>query len=97
MAPELEWSKLPKEISYLASPAEKYGVYQFEEKIYTFLRGMSEDDRRELKALLGRIIKDDTPINAWLDEYEITNHREAALVYFMNHLIALANEGGFLQ
>jgi hypothetical protein len=94
----LDWTKLPPDLAYLAGPAEKYGHYQIEDKIFDFLRTMSEDDKRELTALLApRTEGEAAQLEEWLDKYRITKHPEARLVYFLGYLLALANEGGFLS
>jgi hypothetical protein len=97
MAKKLDWSKLPPTLAYLVGPAEKYGHYQFEDRIFEFLRGMSEPDKQELTVLVQRTIPDNDEIDRWLDEYSMTKHREAALVYFFQHLLALGNDAGFFD
>ncbi len=91
----LDWNKLPRNLGYLAEPAEKYGHHQFEEKIFNFLRSMSESEKAQLNALLRRSMSDGAEIDAWLDRYRITEHPEARLVYFLGHLLALGNDAGF--
>lgn len=94
----LNWTKLPTHLHYLAGPAEKYGRYQFEDRIFDYLMNdMTEQDRVELRAIAERMLPDEPAINAWLDKYNMTVHDEAGLVYFLGHLIALANDGGFLD
>jgi hypothetical protein len=95
MYESLDWNKLPANLRYLAAPAGKYGRYQFEDRIFDFLRGMSEDERRELRELLQREIKDEIEVDAWLDQYRMTKHPEARLVYFLGHLLAHGNDAGF--
>jgi hypothetical protein len=90
----LDWTKLPTNLSYLAGPAEKYGRYQFEDKIFRFLDRMSQAEKAELTQLLQQTIKDDREINKWLDQYPMTTHPEARLVYFLEHLLALGNDAG---
>jgi hypothetical protein len=91
----LDWGKLPPHLAYLAAPAAKYGAYQFEDKIYNFLRKMSANEKQELIELLDRTTKDEAEINAFLDKYPMTKHLEARLVYFLGHLLALGNDAGF--
>ena len=92
-----DWSKLPPKLAYLASPAENYGGYQFDDRIYEFLRQMSDSQRIELSALNDRMAQDERIINGWLDEYPMTEHAEARLVYFLGHLLAIAYDNGFFS
>ena len=98
MAPKLDWSKLPPRLQYLAKPAEKYGSYQFDDKILTFLgKKATEAEKDELNAVSNRMVEDEKEINAWLDYLGITRHDEARLVYFLGHLIPLGTDNGYLQ
>ena len=93
----LDWSKLPAPLSYLAGPAEVYGTYQFDNRIFDFLEShMTADERTELQALSKRYGEDWEAINRWLDQYRMTKHPEAALVYFTGHLLALGGNAGLL-
>src|SRR5688500_14625581 len=92
MKQQLEWTKLPIKLRYLAAAAEEFGIYQFEDKIFRFLNGADARTKKELRLLVERIIPDEPAINTWLDEYNITQHREAQLVYFLMHLLALGND-----
>ncbi len=94
---ELDWSKLPPALRDLSGSAEVYGAYQFDDRIWDFLENMTEDERVELRALDERMSRDWDAIERWLDDYRMTEHREAALVYFTAHLLALANDGEFLK
>jgi hypothetical protein len=90
-----DWTKLPENLRYLAGPAEKFGRFQFDNRIVHFFdHVMTLADKDEL-VRLGVKMADDFPrIEAWLDEYNMTKHREAALVYFTMHLLALGNDLG---
>lgn len=91
----LDWTKLPEPLRYLAIPAEKYGRLQFEDRILDFLENeITETQIQELRDLATRTQRDHEQIERWLDEYNIVKHREAALVYFTEHLIALARDEG---
>ena len=92
----LDWSKLPPRLAWLAAPAERYGHYQFEERIIDFLRQASPAQLAELRALHQRWVADSPAIDAWLDEYNITKHAEARLVYFTLGLLDLADGAGLL-
>lgn len=93
----LDWSKLPPELAYLAGPAEKYGAFQFDDPIVEFLQErMTGSERAELSALSPRSRDDFEAINRWLDEFPMTKHREAALVYFTGHLMGWGEELGLL-
>lgn len=93
----LDWSKLPSSLRYLAGPAEVYGELQFEGRILDFLRErMTSDEQAELRALSHRYEKDAEAINRWLDEFPMTEHREAALVYFTGCLLGTGADLGLL-
>lgn len=93
----LDWNKLPESLRYLAGWAEVYGEYQFEGAILDFLQSrMTADERTELQELSRQYERDEEAINRWLDEYEITEHPEAALVYFTGGLLALGKDAGLL-
>lgn len=93
----LDWTKLPPSLSYLAEPAIKYGEIQFENRIMDFLeREATAADLEALRAIKPLVIRDVSAIDAWIDELGITKHREAALVYFLLHLMALGNDAGLL-
>ena len=95
--PPLDWIKLPPHLRYLAGPAEVYGAIQFENKIYKFLKErMTPDERDELRALRQRYAQDGDAIDQWLDEFSMSVHREAALVYFTGNLLALGGDLGVL-
>jgi hypothetical protein len=94
---ELDWTKLPASLRYLAGPAEVYGALQFEGRIYEFLQDrMTTDERAELEALNQRYSQDGDAIDRWLDQYPMTGHPEARLVYFTGHLLALGVDCGEL-
>lgn len=93
----LDWSKLPASLSYLIEPAEKYGAIQFEDKIFAFLsERMTPAEKTELQALSKTYVQDEGTVNDWLDEYNMTKHPEARLVYFTGNLLALGNDAGLL-
>jgi hypothetical protein len=94
----LDWSKLPPRLRYLAEPAEKYGSLQFEMRILDFLESeASESDLENLRELNRLTLRDEKLIDEWIDELGgLTKHREAALVYFLLHLIALGNDNELL-
>jgi hypothetical protein len=94
---ELDWDKLPDPLRYLAGPAEWYGRLQFDDPIYEFLQErMTPDERAELRALNRRYKQDWDAIDRWLDEYRMTKHPEARLVYFTGHLLGLGEDAGLL-
>lgn len=93
---ELDWNKLPPEFRDIAGSAEVYGSYQFEERIFDFLERMTDEERAELIQLNERMSRDWEAIDGWLNKFSITEHKEAALVYFTVHLLALAGDAGYL-
>jgi len=91
----LDWSKLPTSLRYLAAPAEKYGRLQFDNRILDYLeKKMTDQEREELTELGRNMARDWDIINSWLDAHDITEHREAELIYFTGHLIGLGNDIG---
>jgi hypothetical protein len=94
---ELDWEKLPDPLRYLAVPAERYGRLQFDDPIYEFLQErMTPVEQSELRALNRRYKQDWDAINHWLDEYRMTEHPEARLVYFTGCLLGTGAELGLL-
>ena len=49
--PLLDWSKLPPELAWLVSPAERYGQYQFHNRISNFLESATPADIADLRSL----------------------------------------------
>ena len=96
MAMALDWSKLPPALAWVAAPAERYGHYQFDEPILAFLRGATPAELDDLRAVQRRWIADHSAIEAWLDENNMTLHREAQRVYFTQVLLGMADEAGLL-
>lgn len=97
MSRTLDWTKLPPGLEYLARPAERYGPYQFDDNIVTFFREeMTDVERAELREVELKMQKDGKEIEKWIDELGMTRHREAALVYFLRHLIAFGYDSGYL-
>lgn len=93
----LDWSKLPVPLRYLAEPAETYGSLQFDDPIYEFLQDrMTPAEQVQLRELSQRYDQDWDAINSWLDEFPMTEHREAGLVYFTGHLLATGADLGLL-
>jgi hypothetical protein len=78
-------STLPAELAYLAQPAMRFGIYQFEDHVGAFLSAASNEDMEELARLAERVKFNDhfTLVNDWLDRYEMTEYREAANLYFL--------------
>jgi hypothetical protein len=96
-AEALDWNKLPPPLRYLAGPAEVYGGLQFEDRICEFLQErMTAEEQAELRALNQRYTKDWEAINGWLDEFRMTKHSEARLVYFTGHLLGIGTDLGLL-
>jgi hypothetical protein len=93
----LDWSKLPTSLRYLGGPAEVYGGLQFDDPICQFLKErMTAEERAELQALSRRYGQDREAINRWLDEFPMTAHPEARLVYFTGHLLGMGADLGLL-
>jgi hypothetical protein len=92
----LDWQKLPSHLSYLAAAAEKYGVISGDQAIDEFFRMASPDELNALSMLSWRVADDFDEIDAWLDRYPMTHHKESALVYFALQLVAIGNDCGVL-
>jgi hypothetical protein len=91
----LDWSKLPPSLRYLAGPAEVYGSLQFDDRIAEFLQErMTADEQAELRALSHLYGRDWEAINHWLDEFPMTDHPEARLVYFTGYLLSAGTDLG---
>jgi hypothetical protein len=89
-AEALDWSKLPPSLEYLARPAEIYGGLRFDDEIDSFLNErMTAAEQAELRVLSQRFGQDWEDIDRWLDQFPMTNHREARFVYFMGHLLGI--------
>src|SRR5690349_17520799 len=89
---DLDWSTLPAELAYLSAPADKYGAIQFESAIDAYLDGAGEGEMDELGALAERIRlhRDLDATNEWIDRFPLTEHPEAARMYFLLLLLDLA-------
>jgi hypothetical protein len=87
VAKPLDWSKLPKDLNYLEAPAKKYGVYQFADHVEAFWRRATPGEVAELEELNKRTLRDSDKITLFLRQFRITEHREAALVYFLIGLL----------
>jgi hypothetical protein len=83
----LDWSKLPAELSYLADPAARYGIYQSDDEVEQFCDVAEPSEIKDLARLAERIRNDSDAIEAWMDRNPMTKNREAALVYFMQGVI----------
>jgi hypothetical protein len=93
---ELDWSKLPPELGWLVTPAEKYGRLQFDDAIYAYLRELRPAERSELQEI-GRQWGEAWPaIDAWLTAYRMTTHPEARLVYFTGVLLGTGADAGLI-
>ena len=92
-----DWNKLPPELRYLAASAEVYGSLQFDDPVYDFLQHrMTPQEQVELKALSQKYECDGDAIDQWLDQYPMTIHAEARLVYFTRYLVGTGCDLGLL-
>ncbi|VTR96330.1 unnamed protein product [Gemmata massiliana] len=96
MADPLDWSKLPSELSWLAGPAERFGLLQVDDPIHDFLRGLDPVGRDELRTLSEQWGGAWPAVNSWLGEYPTTAHPEARLVYSTGHLLGTGADAGLL-
>jgi hypothetical protein len=87
----LDWNKLPAELRYLAEPAREFGGIQFGEQIDAFKATATPAQLKYLTPIACRAHADFEKINRWLDEYRMTQHQEAARVYFLLQLVTEMN------
>ena len=96
-AETLDWSKLPIELSYLADAAEKYGRFQFDDRIRDYLfNAAGEKEIRELRELSILFEKNGDLINTWFDKFNMRLHPEARLIYFTQCLVGTACDLGII-
>ena len=78
-------SKLPPELAYLAEPAMRYGVHQFDKRMDRFLRSASRAEMDELARLAEKVrLNNHYPrVLAWLKQPEVSGQEEAENLYFM--------------
>lgn len=91
--PALDWTKLPRELRYLAAPAEKYGKIQFDNQVEEFLRTVTPEQIAELRPVAERANGDVMALHKWMDAYNMCVHQEAARVHFF---LTLMTEMGLL-
>ena len=85
--------ELPCELAYLAEPAMRFGVYQFDNDIDRFLAHANDTELSQLAAIAERVrLNDHFPVvNDWLNDHEIDKHAEAANLYFLFGLMDAAD------
>jgi hypothetical protein len=78
-------SELPPELAYLAEPAMRYGVHQFDSQMDDFLRSASKAEMADLSRLAKKVLSNyHYPlVLAWLKTHEMTEYEEAANLYFL--------------
>ena len=83
---------LPSELAYLAEPAMKYGIHHSDDEIDQFLSEATHQEMSELSLIAEKVrLTNHYPaVNAWLNKYNITEHKEAANLYFMFLLMDMA-------
>lgn len=84
--------RLPPDLAYLAEPARKYGVHQFDSEIDAFLEKADEPTRNELAKIAERIrtSKHAELIAEFLDQYPLDEYSEAAKLYFFEGILTTA-------
>lgn len=77
--------ELPDELSYLVESALEYGRFQLDEHIFNFLDSATPKQMQELASIAERVrLNDHYPaVNRFLDQYPITDHEQAACLYFL--------------
>lgn len=86
--PPLDWSKLPSNLSFLISAAERYGEIQFPADVEKCLENITPPVRQEFDLLIAEIERRPGAIDGFLNKYKMTQHPEAARVYFLWCLLA---------
>jgi hypothetical protein len=83
--PAMDWTKLPKELSYLIKPAEKYGVFNTNKAAARAGSRLTESERSELEQLSKRLrrSKDVAIAQKWLQEHSDLEHKEAECVVYL--------------
>jgi hypothetical protein len=86
-------AKLPPELAYLAEPAMRFGVHQFDGQVAAFLASAAPEEMGELARLAerARLGNHYARVNEWLDKYDMTKYEEAANLYFMFGLMDAAD------
>ncbi|MBP87789.1 MAG: hypothetical protein CMJ64_13880 [Planctomycetaceae bacterium] len=66
-------------------PAFKYGCYQFADDVFDFLDHATEGQLNELTNVAKRVLENKhySDVSKFLDKYPITDHEEAAALYFL--------------
>lgn len=87
--PPPDWSRLPERLRYLIEPATKWGHIQFYEEIDKLKRKGSAKDKAELRALAQRLRDsgDWAAAFEWNANFDMTEHSEAALLYWLLNLL----------
>jgi len=94
---EPDWSRIPQLLAFIAEPAERYGLIQFDEQVDAFEATASESQRAELRQLARRLWEDRDGADGhalvdWVTKQNLTEHPEAARVEF---LMVLLNRLGY--
>lgn len=78
-------TELPAELSYLVEPALDFGRFQLDEHICNFLDSATPKQMEELASVAERVrLYDHYPaVNHFLDAHPITDHEQAARLYFL--------------
>jgi hypothetical protein len=79
------WENVPEELRYLVPLAEEYGVHRSELDMIDFLESAREGELDQLSAAAEkcRLNSHFSLLNDWLDRHPITEHEEAARLYFL--------------
>jgi hypothetical protein len=85
-------SSLPPHLAYLAKPAMKYGIHQFDADVDRFFENATQAEWDELRTLAASVRKGGhyKEVLKWLDTHQITEHVEASNLYFLFGLLDAA-------
>jgi hypothetical protein len=90
----VDWSRLPKSLSYLIPYADKYGVIQFESGIHELLKLAQQQEIEELTRISRRFSEDGDQIEAFISRYRITKDPASRRLYFLGVLFAEGHDLG---
>lgn len=85
----LDWTKLPDGLHFLIDPAVRYRAMRFIEAIEAFMANVPQEELDGLRVLQQEIEKNQQMIDRFLDQYDMTVHKEAELVYFLTYFIGM--------
>ncbi len=96
MSASLDWSKLPRELKWLATPAERYWRLREDGSVDDFLRRATLKDRADLQEWARGWGFCGDLIDEWLEAHPVAEHPEAERVLFLADLFGRAEQAGLM-